>query len=170
MANHVLFVRAFHNTKANYVSNEILFKFNNTLRKLCIAKAVYTIPVDSYQDSRARCFDYDGKTQMSDGFELLWHDVIKGLKKHDENDKHAEVVNIIHENTKHQQSEKLGNSRAHKIDWTRHNESRDWTGKKGGCSRSRDFNSDQERYHRSPHNKYNNYHHHDRGSRREPRI
>lgn len=93
----VMWVRGFQNTRANYISEEIMMKYNNMLRKLCMAKAVYTIPVDSYNDAVARCFDYDGKTQIQDGFNLLWYDIIKGIKKHDKSDKEAEIAAIVKE-------------------------------------------------------------------------
>lgn len=96
----IMFVRCFQNTRANYIPSEVLMKYNNMLRKVCISKAIYTIPVDSYNDASLRCFDYDGKTQMNGGFELLWHDIIQGLKKHDKSDEYAEIARIIKENTK----------------------------------------------------------------------
>lgn len=93
----IMWVRAFQNTRANYISNELLLKFNNMLRKTCMAKAIYTIPTNKYNNSPARCFDYDGKTQIKEGFELLWLDIIQGLKKHDEADKNAEIANVLYE-------------------------------------------------------------------------
>lgn len=73
----IMFVRGFNNTKANYLDWDILLKYNNMLCKICMAKAVYTIPVQGYDDSGFRCFDYDGKTQIKEGFEWLWMDIIK---------------------------------------------------------------------------------------------
>lgn len=93
----IMWVRMFQNTRANYIPTDILLKFNNMLRKTCIAKAVYTIPVEGYEDSLARCYDYDGKTQIKEGFELLWLDIIKGIKKHDQSDKLAEIAATIKE-------------------------------------------------------------------------
>lgn len=94
----IMWVRGFQNTKANYIPDEILLKYNNMLRKICMAKAVYTIPVDTYNNASLRCFDYDGKMQIKDGFETLWHDIIRGLKKHDLADKEAEIAQVVKEN------------------------------------------------------------------------
>lgn len=104
----IMWVRAFQNTRANYISNEILMKFNNMLRKTCMAKAIYTIPTVKYNDTVVRCFDYDGKTQIKEGFDLLWHDIILGLKRHDEADRQAEIANTLHE---HNQTQSGGRSR-----------------------------------------------------------
>lgn len=172
----IMFVRAFHNTKANYVSNEILLKFNNTLRKLCMAKAVYTIPLDNYQDARTRCYDYDGKSQLTEGFELLWHDVIKGLKRHDESDKQAQIANTIYENTPHQQvnnvDRKDRSSNRRRRETRAHDESHKPHGGKGGRSRSRgrDITSDRVRNHRSPRSNYADYGRHQRSSRHDSRL
>lgn len=93
----LMWVRAFNNTKANHVPHETLMKFNNMLRKICISKAVYTIPLNTYQQSTVRCFDFDGKTKIKDGFDLLWYDIIKGIQWHDSNDKLAEQQRIVKE-------------------------------------------------------------------------
>lgn len=92
-----MWVRAFQNTKANYISDEILLKYNNMLRKICIAKAVYTLPLEVYDEGSVRCYDYDGKAKINQGFNIVWNDIIKGLKRHDKNDKLAEEANIVHE-------------------------------------------------------------------------
>lgn len=99
-----MWVRGFNNTRANYISDEILIKFNNMLRKTCMAKAVYTIPTYSYNESAARCFDFDGKTQIKDGFNLLWHDIIHGIKSHDLSDERAEIDRVLKENQVPQQN------------------------------------------------------------------
>lgn len=93
----IMWVRAFQNTRANYIPMDILLKYNNMLRKTCMSKAVYTIPTDTYDDATARCFDRDGRTQIKEGFNLIWHDVIKGIKKHDKSDKMAEIAATIKE-------------------------------------------------------------------------
>lgn len=150
----IMFVRAFHNTMANYVSREILLKFNNTLCRLCMAKAVYTIPTDNYQDAAVRCFDYDGKTQIKRGFELLWLDIIRGIKKHDESDKWAEIANIIKENTEHPRDTKNNKEVRHRSKSNQRNNSyrRDDTG--GGRSRHRDDRSHKRDRDASPRSKY----------------
>lgn len=91
----IMWVRAFQNTKANNVPPEMMLKFNNMLRKICMAKAVYMIPVNAYHQSTARCYDYDGKTKIKQGFDLLWIDIINGIQQHDRNDKIAEQERII---------------------------------------------------------------------------
>lgn len=95
----IMWVRAFQNTRANYIPPDIILKYNNMLRKTCMSKAVYTIPTDTYDDSEARCFDRDGKTQIKEGFNLIWHDIIKGIKKHDKSDKYAEIAATIKEHS-----------------------------------------------------------------------
>lgn len=57
----IMWLRTFQNTKANYLSHDLLLKFNNMLRKTCMAKAVYTIPVQYPSESSLRCFKFDGK-------------------------------------------------------------------------------------------------------------
>lgn len=96
----IMWVRAFNNTKSNYISRDILLKYNNMLRKICMAKAVYTIPTYTYDESGSRCFDRDGKTQIKEGFDLLWYDIITGIKKHDHNDEQANIDQIIREHGK----------------------------------------------------------------------
>lgn len=96
----IMWVRAFQNTRANNVPTDMMLKFNNMLRRICMAKAVYTIPVNDYDDSTVRCFDFDGKTKVNGGFELLWIDIIKGIKKHDQSDKYAEIATIVKEHSK----------------------------------------------------------------------
>lgn len=94
----IMCVRAANNTKANYLSSEILMKYNNMLRKICMAKAVYTIPLNSYNKGSQRLFEWDGKTQCKAGIEAFWMDIIHGIKRHDESDKMAEIAQIIKEN------------------------------------------------------------------------
>lgn len=77
----IMFVQAFRTSKSSQITTDQLLKFNNLLRRTCIAKAVYTIPVD---DSSLRCFDHNGKTQITEGFRFLWQEIISGLKFHDE--------------------------------------------------------------------------------------
>lgn len=96
----IMWVRAFQNSKANSVPKDTMLKFNNMLRRICMAKAVYTIPPTSYEESSQRCFDYNGTTQMKDGFKKLWHDVIQGIKQHNHNNKQAEIALVIKENTR----------------------------------------------------------------------
>lgn len=105
-----MWVRAFQNTKANYISEEILLKYNNMLRKICIAKAVYTLPLDVYEEGSVRCYDYDGKTKINQGFNIIWNDIIRGLKRHDKNDKLAEEANIIHESNVRSHSQRNNDS------------------------------------------------------------
>lgn len=38
-----MWVRGFNNTKANYLSSDLLMKYNNMLRKICMSKAVYIL-------------------------------------------------------------------------------------------------------------------------------
>lgn len=91
----IMWVRGFQNTRANNVPPELLLKYNNMLRKICMTKAVYTIPVDTYQNSTTRCFDYNGKTKIKGGFDLLWTDIINGIQQHDKNDKAAEEQRLL---------------------------------------------------------------------------
>lgn len=107
----IMWVRAFQNTRADNIPKETLLKFNNMLCRICMAKAVYTIPVPTYEESTTRCFDYDGKTQIKAGFENLWVDIIQGLKKHDQNDKQAEIERVLKENPRRPSHEDLRRER-----------------------------------------------------------
>lgn len=80
----IMWVQAFNSTRRNKLHGDQLQKFNNLLKRICGAKAIYTIPVNDCSSSC--CFDYDGKTQIEDGFRYLWHEIINGLKFHDEKD------------------------------------------------------------------------------------
>lgn len=139
-----MWVRAFQDTRANYLSHDLLLKFNNMLWRICMAKAVYTVPTDTYDDAHVRCFDFDGKTQIKEGFELIWHDIIRGLKKHDESDKHAEIANIIYENTPKTKSNCKGDGNLHRVP-----KSRDYPRSNSSSSRRGDRHSPGHS-HRSP--------------------
>lgn len=88
----IMWVQAFNNTRRNKLQPDQLQKFNNLLRRLCGMKAIYTIPI---KDSSSRCFDFDGKTQIEEGFNYLWHQIIQGLKYHDEKDKQHQVNALV---------------------------------------------------------------------------
>lgn len=107
----IMWVRGFNNTMANYLTMEILLKYNNMLRKICMAKAVYTIATPSFNEAVPRCFDRDGKTQIKEGFKLLWFDIIEGIKRHDQADKRAEINQILrynaHESASHTKSSRI---------------------------------------------------------------
>lgn len=60
-----------------------------------MAKAVYTLPVPVFENTKTRCFDYDQKTQLVQGFKSLWIDIINGIQKHDETDKEYKVNKAI---------------------------------------------------------------------------
>lgn len=117
----IMWVRAFQNTRANYISDEIMLKFNNMLRKTCMAKAVYTIPTVGYDSAIARCFNYDGKTQIKEAFDTLWHDIINGIKRHDESDKQAEIANVLHKHNAN--NNRSGSSRQYSNNHHRSNSS-----------------------------------------------
>lgn len=91
----IMWVRAFQNSKRNSIPEENLLKFNNMLRRICMAKAIYTLPIISNKASGSRCFDFDNKTQIQAGFEDLWLDIIQGIKQHDKTDKCYEQKRII---------------------------------------------------------------------------
>lgn len=88
----LMFVQAFRASKSSKITSDQLLKFNNLLRRTCMAKAVYTIPVD---DSSLRCFDHNGKTQIAEGFRFLWQEIINGLKFHDEKDQQYEINQLV---------------------------------------------------------------------------
>lgn len=93
----IMWVRAFQNSKRNDTDKENLLKFNNMLCRICIAKAIYTIPTPSFSSTNIRCFDFDNKTQIREGFVTLWEDIIAGIKSHDEMDKYYEQRKIAKE-------------------------------------------------------------------------
>lgn len=80
----IMWVRAFQNTLARNIEPINLLKFNNLLRRLCIAQAIYSLPI---KDCNADpCFDADCKTHLKSGFNAFWMDIISGLQHHDRND------------------------------------------------------------------------------------
>lgn len=93
----IMLVRAFQNSLANKINPNNLQKFNNMLMRTCMAKAVYTLPVPSFENADTRCFDYDQKTHIIPGFQLLWNDIIEGLQAHDELDEKYRKNSIIKE-------------------------------------------------------------------------
>lgn len=88
----IMWVQAFRTRRGSAVHSDQLLKFNNLLRRMCMAKAVYTIPVE---DASIRCFDVDGKTQITGGFKFLWQEIIAGLKLHDEKDRQYEINQLV---------------------------------------------------------------------------
>lgn len=93
----IMWVQAFRTCKGSKIHPDQLLKFNNLLRRTCMSKAIYTIPVD---DSSLQCLDFDGKTQIHEGFKFLWHEIINGIKFHDERDKSYEINNLVEERLK----------------------------------------------------------------------
>lgn len=93
----IMWVQAFRTKRGSKIHPDQLLKFNNILRRTCMAKAIYTIPVD---DSAFRCYDVDGRTQIAEGFKFLWHEIINGLKFHDDRDKRYKVNQLVDERLK----------------------------------------------------------------------
>lgn len=93
----IMFVQAFRTCKSSLINPDQLLKFNNLLRRTCITKAIYTIPID---DTTLRCFERNGKTQITEGFKFLWQEIINGLKLHDEKDRLHEVNQLVDQRLK----------------------------------------------------------------------
>lgn len=89
----VMWVQLFQNSKANKLNGDNLQKFNNILKRICHAKAIYMLPIDT--GSATRCFDFDGRTQIKDGFNTLWLEIANGIKFHDGRDKQYEVAQLV---------------------------------------------------------------------------
>lgn len=88
----IMWVQGFRTRRGSKINPDHLLKFNNLLRRTCMAKAVYTIPVD---DSSFRCFDFDGKTHLPEGFKFLWQEIVNGLQFHDQRDKQYETDRLV---------------------------------------------------------------------------
>lgn len=93
----IMWVQAFRTKKGSNLHPDQLTKYNNLLKRTCAAKAVYTIPID---DSSLRCFDFDGKTQIAEGFKFLWCEISKWIKFHDEKDREHEINQCVDERLK----------------------------------------------------------------------
>lgn len=109
----IMFVQLFQNSKANRIPREQLAKFNNLLKRSCQVKAIYVIAID--MESTFRCFDYDNKTHIAEGFKALWHEIINGIKFHDERDKQYEINQQVETRLKEMESsqENLDKRRKH---------------------------------------------------------
>lgn len=80
-----MWARAFQNTLSRNIDPLNLLKFNNLLRRLCISRAIYSLPVE--ERSSDPCFDFNGKAHLKSGFIAFWTDIIKAIQEHDKNDK-----------------------------------------------------------------------------------
>lgn len=142
----IMWVQAFNNTRRNNISTDQIVKFNNLLRRVCATKAIYTIPIDDVNSSR--CFDRDGKTQIEDGFRYLWHEIINGVKHHDEKDKQNEINHLVEErlNEMNLKDSVRQENRQHTYSIMRRNELT--AERSGNCDMSASFKSENGRNNR----------------------
>lgn len=169
----IMWVQGFRTRRGSKVDQDNLLKYNNLLRRTCMAKAVYTIPVN---DSSFRCFDFDGRTQLPEGFKFLWQEIVNGLQSHDEKDKQYEINRLVDKRLKEMdlQAQSQQEGCAHTLNSLRQNQvpnsnrfgdnqTRDargnWTYLASGRSRSltrhaTKFNWDQSLAYQNSHNRH----------------